>query len=551
MFTSRFFYFIMIRHLIILFCLVQFYGCSGSEPDGPSGAEVASINLGPDITVLEGQAFTLTATVYPDEGAISWVQTKGPSFEDFPPDPALEVTLVAPPITIDSLIVMQVTYTTTDGQRVQDEININVTDVNEPPVSVIVNTTETLAPYKTFDIVTLTAQNSEDPDGEIRAYRWTQVDENPPLQFLTSTNLREVSFQAPFVTAITNYKIELKVTDNFGLTATNIIDIQIAAAEGTVATEAGQDQDVDEFTRVTLDASDSVSVDNVLSCSWTQLTGIPVELENADSCIAYFFAPNVDSTELLTFQVEAVDNNNNSESDTVNITVNPLNFGSLHDTGVIECYSDSAVIPCGDSDYTEQDADNGRDSVRDAIDKSGAGDKTFDFTKFDKNGDEIPDESQAFSCVRDNFTGLIWEVKVGNANPQFSETRGVENYYSKDDSLPGVASCGNPSNCGVETYISQINTETYCGGANWRLPTYLELMQILDYGDLDQENLFPDEFFPYSPNPAALNHLFYWVSESNPEGGGESFEWVIDVRNGDDSAVTPQTGAYVRLVRTP
>lgn len=536
--------------VITLFILAILSGCSGSESSDPSGNNLASVNIGSDITVLEGQTFALTASVYPETGSAVWTQIQGPTIEDFPVDPALEITLVAPTIYIDSVIIVKVTYTTEDGQRVEDEINISVTNVNEDPIARITNNTDAVAPYETFEVISLSAEDSSDPDGEIRYYQWTQIDENPSLQLLSPATLSEITFQAPYVTQITNYKFELQVTDNYGLSATNTIDIQIAAAEGTVAT-AGQDQIVDEFTKVILDASDSVSIDNVLSCEWEQLTGLSVSITNADQCVAEFFAPNVDSTELLTFQVTVIDNASNSESDTVNITVNPLNLGSLHDSGVIECYGATDVVPCNNVDYPNQDADTGRDSVRDAIDKSGSGDKTFDFTKFDINGDELPSDSLVFSCVRDNFTGLVWEVKVDNASPQYSELHGVENYYSIDDTLPGQTTCSNVGSCGSETFIEEVNDSTFCGGANWRLPTYLELIQILDYGELDQSNLFPTDFFPNSPDAATLNHLFYWVSEINIEGENESLQWVIDLRTGDDSAISISKGAYIRLVRNP
>ncbi len=540
-----------IQALLAIFIFTMLLtGCSSDKSDDPSGAQLASINLGPDITVLEGQSFALTAAIYPEEGAVIWRQIQGPAFEIFPEEAATQVTLTAPSINIDTTIILEVTYTTLDGQRVRDQINIFVTNINEEPIARIADQTESVSPYRTFEVVTLSADDSFDPDGEIRYYKWRQIDNNAPLQLLSADNLSELTFQAPFVTQITNYIIQLTVTDNYGLASTNTIDVQIAAAEGTVATEAGQDQIVDEFTRVILDASDSVSVDDVLSCQWQQLTGVPVTLTNSDQCIAEFFAPNVDSTELLTFEVTVVDNGNNSQSDTINITVNPLNLGSLHDTGVIDCYNNIDKTVCNNVDFPNQVADSGRDSVRDAIDKSGKGEKTFDFTKFDVNGDEVHNDSLVFSCVRDNFTGLVWEVKVGNANPKFSELRGVENHYSIDDSQT-PSTCAHPTSCGIESYVDNVNQEAYCGGANWRLPTYLELIQILDYGNIDKVNLFPSEFFPNSPDVAALNHLFYWVSDLNMEGGGESFNWVIDVRNGDDSAIKPNAAAYVRLVRTP
>ena len=41
------------------------------------------------------------------------------------------------------------------------------------------------------------------------------------------------------------------------------------------------------------------------------------------------------------------------------------------------------------------------------------------------------------------------------------------------------------------------------------------------------------------------------VSEINIEGENESLQWVIDLRTGDDSAISISKGAYIRLVRNP
>lgn len=39
---------------------------------------------------------------------------------------------------------------------------------------------------------------------------------------------------------------------------------------------------------------------------------------------------------------------------------------------------------------------------------NGPGD--FDFTKISANGSDLSDEDEEWSCVRDNTTGLTWEV---------------------------------------------------------------------------------------------------------------------------------------------
>ncbi|MFP3374430.1 hypothetical protein, partial [Pseudomonas sp. SIMBA_068] len=62
-------------------------------------------------------------------------------------------------------------------------------------------------------------------------------------------------------------------------------------------------------------------------------------------------------------------------------------------------------------DFPEQDAELGRDSFANRIDKAGIGNLAFDYTKLNQFADEVDDSSEDFSCIRDNVTGLVWEVK--------------------------------------------------------------------------------------------------------------------------------------------
>ena len=535
----------------ILAGLLFVSGCSDSGGSEPSAANIASVNAGKDLQVREDQNISLSAIGYPEGGTVAWAQLQGPAIAEFPTEFTLDLELVPPQVNLDTELVFEVTYTAPDGQVSKDSVTVLVTNINQSPVAVAEVTNENLPPFRTYESVTLSAANSTDPDGEIREYSWQQIDTNPPLEFSTAKNLAQVVFEAPFVSEITNYKLLLTVTDNFGLSDTNILDVQIAASQASIAANAGEDQTVDEFTKVTLDGSESISSVSDVTCQWQQTSGSMVTFANSEDCKTEFVAPDVDSTDLLVFELTVKDNGNNTAIDQTTVAVNPLNLGNLHDTGVTECYDEQQVITCGNEEFPKQDADTGRDAVRDVIDKSGSGQQAFDFTKFDANGDEISNDALVFSCVRDNFTGLIWEVKQPTLTPQFGSLRGVENYYSFDDSALALSSCPSVDDCGVEKYVETVNEQTFCGGANWRLPTYLELMAIMNYGDLDADSLLDPEFFPYSPNSAVLGHKFYWVSDASAEGGAEAFNWVLDIATGDDAAILLGAQAYVRLVRRP
>ncbi|NVK24785.1 MAG: DUF1566 domain-containing protein [Gammaproteobacteria bacterium] len=533
-------------------------GCEDSGERQPM-ANIASVNAGSDLSVLEGQNFTLTAAVYPEGGSITWTQISGPFIEDFPIEDELSTEVTAPPVAVDTQLVFQARYISLDGQLVTDDIIVMVENINQAPVAIIQMDDNVVPPFATYEVVNLSGESSYD-DGEIREYLWQQVDDNTPLIVIGSRNTQTLQFQAPFVSSITNFKVQLTVTDNFGLSSSNIIDVPVDSAKSAIAANAGLDQNVEEFTQVTLDGRQSVSSISDVNCRWSLLTGTAVQFNDdaasddgltSTNCLAKFIAPDVDAIESLVFELTVTDSANNQASDETLVVVNPRNLGILHDTGVTECYDNIAVIDCGNANFPMQDADTGRDEISDLLDKSGAGPRSFDFTKFDVNGDELPNDSLVYSCVRDNFTGFIWEVKQPSTTPRFTTLRSVDNYYTMDDSGPPLETCPSEEDCTVQEYIEFVNEQTYCGGANWRIPTYMELLNLLDYYDIDQESLLPSEFFPYTPDEAELGHKFYWVSDTSAEGGGDGFNWVIDLATGDDSVIAESQFAYVILIRTP
>ncbi len=539
-----------IKFYILILTITLLVACGGGGSDeGQSGSEVASVNLGADQSVLEGQTFTLTAVVYPEGGSVTLTQVSGPFIEGFPMVDTLTTEVTAPSISSDAEAVFLAEYDTGDGQLASDRVTVFIENINSAPVAVITEATDATQPYSTYQTINLFATNSYDSDGEIREYSWSQIDENPAVEFVDGTDKEQVQIVAPFVNNLTAYQIQLTVTDNFGLTGTNAITVLVDSAGSEIAANAGLDQEVDEFSLVTIDGSLSVSTISDVTCSWSITTAEDISFADANSCTTTFVAPDVDTVTNVGLMLTVMDTAGNTATDDLIVTINPIDLGFLHDTGVTECYNNTAVITCGDDDFPNQDADSGRDTV--LIDKSGSGERGFDFTKFDVFGDELPNDALVFSCVRDNFTGLVWEVKQPSAVPRFSTLRSVDNYYSYDDSLAPLNSCPDTDNCGVTNLIDAVNDTGFCGGANWRLPTFMELMNVMDYNDVDQDSLMDPEFFPFTPDTAELGHKFYWVSEENAEGGGELFNWVINLSTGDDSAIPMTSSAYVILVREP
>jgi len=89
--------------------------------------------------------------------------------------------------------------------------------------------------------------------------------------------------------------------------------------------DAGNSQLISEETNVELNASGSSDPDgDSLSYNWSQTGGPSVDLSNATSATPSFTAPAISDETTLTFRVVATDENGGSDTDTVNITVQPV-----------------------------------------------------------------------------------------------------------------------------------------------------------------------------------------------------------------------------------
>jgi uncharacterized repeat protein (TIGR02543 family) len=139
---------------------------------------------------------------------------------------------------------------------------------------------------------------------------------------------------------------------------------------------------------------------------------------------------------------------------TANFRATSASSIQLNDTGIDWCADgDTNNLDCPVAGYPGQDGVYGRDTLARAglLEKVGAGAAGFDFTKLDANGQDLPATATDWTCVRDNVTGLIWEVKTTDGG-----LRDKDQTYTWDDSF---------------TYASDVNTQALCGFNDWRVPT--------------------------------------------------------------------------------
>ena len=76
----------------------------------------------------------------------------------------------------------------------------------------------------------------------------------------------------------------------------------------------------------------------------------------------------------------------------------------IPDSGQTKCYNDTAEISCpapGEDFY-------GQDAQYTTNPRS--------YTKLDAGGNDLPDSAASWTMVRDNVTGLIWEVKTDDGS---------------------------------------------------------------------------------------------------------------------------------------
>jgi hypothetical protein len=181
--------------------------------------------------------------------------------------------------------------------------------------------------------VTLDGSLSDDLDGTIETYSWTQV--SGTSVDISDASLETASFEAPTYAPEDPLNatgealvFQLEVTDNRGDSSSDTVIVNVSDVNQAPVAEAGDNQTVDERTPVTLDGSASQDPDgSIVSYSWVQTAGTPVTLSGASSETASFDAPSVGETEtvVLEFELEVTDDGGLKWTDKVRVTAIDVN----------------------------------------------------------------------------------------------------------------------------------------------------------------------------------------------------------------------------------
>ncbi|RWX42945.1 hypothetical protein H206_00471 [Candidatus Electrothrix aarhusensis] len=125
----------------------------------------------------------------------------------------------------------------------------------------------------------------------------------------------------------------------------------------------------------------------------------------------------------------------------------------MNDTGIVDCAGDTEKEDCNygrDVTVTEPNPADGYEG--------------FSFTKLDSTGEALDSSNTTWSCVKDNTTGLIWEVKTAdNKDLTYS-------WYNSDTTTNG-GSVGNENDGehNTEAYVETVNKAGLCGAKDWRM----------------------------------------------------------------------------------
>lgn len=170
----------------------------------------------------------------------------------------------------------------------------------------------------------------------------------------------------------------------------------------------------------------------------------------------------------------------------------------------------------------------------------------FDMTRLNQDGsvnDGKDYAAQPWACVKDNQSGLVWEVK--KSEPGLQNSNNTYSWYDPDQNsnggFAGKANAGvcTGSDCDTAAYAKAINAIKLCGLDDWYLPSRFELNTIVDTSVPLPGPTLPKAFFPESlPGK-------YWTDTTFRTRRVGAWVWRFD--QGSDYVVEKTEALNVRL----
>ncbi len=347
----------LLTNVVLVFSLTVNDGVNNSVPatvtitiTGVNNAPIA--DAGPNQNnIAEGDSVTLDGSGSSDpENAnltYAWTQSSGTPTVTLNDASAESPTFTAPAnlLTTTSLVFSLIVN---DGVNNSDPATVTITTTagtNDPPTA-NAGADQTVAEGAT---VTLDGSGSSDSEGEDLTYTWKQT--SGPTVTLNDTTAESPTFMAPdqLLTA-TTLVFELIVTeDRTGGSASLAAMVSVTINAGTndrPTADAGADQTVAEGASVTLDGSGSSDPEGApLNYTWSQIQGQNVTLNNASTESPTFTAPtNLSANAVLEFSLVVNDGANDSQPNTVTITITGVNDRPTANAGADQTVAEGATV---------------------------------------------------------------------------------------------------------------------------------------------------------------------------------------------------------------
>lgn len=210
---------------------------------------------------------------------------------------------------------------------------------------------------------------------------------------------------------------------------------------------------------------------------------------------------------------------------------NPLNDTGITVSGGGTSGINATCTPAIQNEgHVPQDCDQGRDAVVDiSASKVGFGAAAFDFTKLGSEGSPLNEqdvgwsatgneiEGSRWACIRDNVTGLVWEVKTTEG------VSSVDNKFTWQNR---------------DQHVDTVNADALCGITSWRVPSLTELLTIAYNGRSN-----PAADLQRFPNAKSQS---YWTSDG--VSGVPDNAWTVNFFSGIGNSKTKASTFQVRLV---
>ncbi|MBL4631181.1 MAG: DUF1566 domain-containing protein [Paraglaciecola sp.] len=558
------------RFLTVLFFTACLVGCSGSalDSDSDTPSPKVLVDAGTDQSVDEQTTVTLSAQAVGQTDALTFTWSATPAITITQDDTTVGLaTFIAPVATEITTYTFTIVVTDADGNTGNDSVVYQINPINALPSAVIQVTqhegflnNQFPAGYTVIlDATASTDTDSSDINNPIASYLWQQTAGESVLEGVI-TQGDKLSFEAPLLAETNTITLSLTVTDEEGAEDTVTVTLSILSTQKTLPTvDAGLEHEVFSGESIMLNGQADTSVESAKPLTYTWLSDIePVSIDNTSAAQTFAIAPAVSNATSIIFTLQVEDAFGNYAQDNITVTVLPLTLQSLNDTGVIQQATNTSFITSHQAGFPGQDGQRGQDIIyfNGMSTKAGRGAQGFDFTALDDIGDEVDDTSQQWRCVRDNITGLIWEVKDPSSTTGLHSSVHSYTWFQLDNNggfegdQPGSQASCSLTECNTTAYVAQVNSLGLCNFRDWRLPTYNELFSIMHLGK-QTAPLIDDEYFPNTTGSLGTV-VWYWTNHSSADGFTDDQAvnaWAIDFASGNDNFLNKATAGRVRLVR--